>query len=406
MYEGYLAVNEVEILNAQRAEKYISTGLPHLQIDCETVGLDVALGDAPYTDPATDSAPWYTPHNPRSADFLGLMPNKITGGSDASREIVSTEKIGDGAAHSSPRHASKEIRVTATAFSITEEGLSIGLAWLRHVLTEKDCSAVFGEGCTGRDMNMFTALPVIGAPSVLSLRRTFYSVEVIDGPLVIENLAPKVGHAKRVEFIFRAGKPWAFSPENVIVSGADLSTGFSHTDVVADCSTAANPYSEFIDDPFFTAVVKPPSAPVMKPPNILKITSWRRTIVSIPENLVQQWGGLTPVVRVKATAAVQQVRLRFWDAQGLNSGPCDYEGEFLISYIPAGATMTIDGIRDSITVTLASGKTVPGSHLVYGSDGLPFTWPDMVCHDAYFLIADMMPGQTGITFDLDLSIRE
>ena len=144
----------------------------------------------------------------------------------------------------------------------------------------------------------------------------------------------------------------------------------------------------------------------MVPPNITKITSWRRLTQPIPPTFSGRWGRVVPVVRLNTGAtAVSQIRIRFYQsANGLSD--CNYEGEYLVSYLPPNAVMHLDARHHDISVVLPDGNEVPGSHLVYGSDGRPFMWPELGCHVDYTAVVDMMPDQTGLTVDLDLSVRE
>jgi hypothetical protein len=120
---------------------------------------------------------------------------------------------------------------------------------------------------------------------------------------------------------------------------------------------------------------------------------------------VDRWGRVAPVLTITTGAGgATQVRLRFY--AGATRSGCGYEGEFLISYIPPNATMTIDSIRREVKVLKSNGKTVVGGQLVYGSDGMPVTWPSLGCATDYTLCADMLPGQTGITVMLETAVRE
>jgi hypothetical protein len=208
----------------------------------------------------------------------------------------------------------------------------------------------------------------------------------------------------RIEFVLSAGKPWAWT-DPTTVANLNMDTAVNFTEPAEDCSSVGDPYAEYIDDPFYTAISKPPAPPVIKPPNIIDLTSWRRKTAEIPAMLTDRAGRAAPVATVAAgPTAAQLIRLRFYAAEAGVSG-CDYQGEFLISYLPANSVMTLDGITEEITVTLSDGRTVPGGHLVFGSDGLPMMWPSLGCGRTYTMTADMMPGQTGIIVLLDISVR-
>lgn len=404
MYDGYLAFGGMEIINAERAAAYLAVFAPTVEVRCSTEGLHTALGHAPYTTPAADGAPWVLPGRPATARFYGLFPGKQEGIENSTREVPTTELGGDGAVHTSSRHGSREIRYTATAFAADAEAMDEGIAWLRDVLAADACGGTPGIGCTGHQLLAFTAQPATAAQA-LARQRNFFKVETTQGPLVLGRAKLKSTLAWTVEFTFTAGRPWAFTAE-AAVGTLDVATGASFSDPVGeDCSAEDDPYNDFIDDPYFTAIEKPPRPSVILPPNILDIASWRRRTLPLPASTTDRWGRVVPVVRVSTAGAAQFLRLRFYRGSTVLSG-CGYDGEFLVSYLPAGALLKIDGIRQEVTVTLADGRVVPGGHLLYGSDGRPFLWPTMGCQQQYTMTADLMPGQSGVMVTLDTAVRE
>jgi hypothetical protein len=399
VYQGYLQLGGVEILNAARATAYVNKFLPRLDVMCDSDGLQASLGHSPYVSPATDHAPWYKSTRPQSARFYGLFPGKIEGLEDSSRTVPVTELSGDGAVYGLPRYGAKEFRVVALALAADAEALADGLTWLRDVL---GANCVEGIGCTGREATVLTALPV-SRVAAASMWRSYLRSEVIDGPRVTAEFPG--GSACRVEFTISAGIPWAFTP-SAQVGAVVPSDGYSWVDPTGeDCAAEASAYSDFVNDPFFTAIHQPPAAPIVKPPNILKITSWRRATLDIPENMSGRWGRVVPSVHVATTSAVQQLRIRFYLTGSALAG-CGFDGEFLVSYVPANSVLNIDGRAREISVVLPDGRTVPGAHLLYGSDGTPFTWPTLSCHNKYTMVADLMPGQSGTVVMLDTAVRE
>jgi hypothetical protein len=311
------------------------------------------------------------------------------------------ELLGNGATHTKPRFGSREIKMTVMALAGDDEAMSEGLAWLRDALATGDC----GSGCTDNDLLMYSNLPTDGALDNHMLR-TFLRVEVLDAPKVVAEFPHQRGVvAKRLEFIFNAGIPWAFTPR-VMVGNIDPAAGVTFGDPAGeDCYNTNNAYSGFINDPYYTAIAKPPAPPVIKPPNVLKPGSWRRKSLAITQSEVDRHGRVAPIVTVTAgSGGLGMLRIRFYGNGDLSG--CDFEGEFLISYIPANATMVLDARKETIQVTLSNGSVVPGGHLVYGSDGLPLKWPSLGCANSYTMFADLLPGQTGATVYLESAVRE
>lgn len=404
MYDGYLTIGGYEVFNRARTTAYLKALLPgKVQVLCDDKALNTALGHGTYTTPARDNAPWYRGRRQAGAKFLGLLPGKHTGAEDSTMGLDKTELSGDGAIFTSPRYAGKEIRFTATAYALDEEGMSEGLSWLRDTLSNDGCSeAEFG--CTGRDMKMFAAMPTTKV-AAYGFTRMFHRVEVTEGPLLKKQRRVNGFLMYELEFTVTAGIPWAFTSLADIGTLA-MDTGVNFQDPAGeDCGAGTNAYDDFVSDPYFTAISRPPRPPVILPPNVLNITSWRRKTLTIPATHTQRWGRVVPVVNVLTENAVQYMRLRFYRQEHGTTG-CDYDGEFLISYIPATAVLTLDAIKREATMKLSDGRRVPAGHLLFGSGGKPFMWPTLGCQHTYTMVADLMPGQPGVAVTLDTAVRE
>ena len=403
MFPGYMTINGTEILNSSRTKAYVDSFAPSIGVKCTHALLRTALGHAAYVSPTADAAPWYTANVPASAKFYGLIPMRIQGADDSTQKIETVELVSDGGVHVSPRHAVREIRVTAVAIALDDEGLAAGLAWLRDVLANDGCRD--GVGCFGRTVKMFVSAPDTTGEAA-SMTRWFYNVEVEQGVKVTKELPSKAGAMVQIEFILAAGMPWQFTSETTVATLA-MNGASNFTDPGGEnCSVATEAYTNFISDPFYTAIAPPPQAPNILPPNILTITSWRRLTATIPAASAIRPGRPIPVITVVASStATQYIRLRFYRSDAGVDG-CDYVGEFLISYLPGGSTMTIDGRTKQVNVTLSSGAVVPGAHLLYGSAGRPFAWPNMSCDYTYTMTADMFPGQTNVSVTLKTAVRD
>jgi hypothetical protein len=403
MYDGYLQLGGVEIFNRARAAAYLRTFLPgKVDVVCGDEDLAEALGHSIYESPATDGAPWYTGRRPAAARFLGIFPGKIEGAEDSTRTVDVTELSGDGAIMTAPRYGSKEMRYVGTAFALDEEAMEEGMAWVRDALAGDGCSDR-DLGCTGHEAKMFTALPV-DQIAAHNLSRTFHRVEATEAPKVAKKHPVKGFVMWQVEFTLTAGIPWGFSSlAPVATLPMDVGSYNFQDPAGENCSAAANAYDDFIADPFYTSISRPPRPPVILPPNILDINSWRRRAVVIPPAQTKRWGRTVPVVQVATENAVQFLRLRFY-RDGATG--CDFDGEFLISYIPATAVLTLDGIRREATLRLSDGRVVPAGHLLFGSDGAPFLWPTLGCQQNYTMTADLMPGQPGAVVILETAVRD
>jgi hypothetical protein len=279
-----------------------------------------------------------------------------------------------------------------------------GLAWLREVLAADGCSDA-DQGCLGHVTRMFIARPK-SKIEAYNFIREFYDTEIADGPTVKKKLPARRGVIWEVEFLITAGKPWAFTALGE-VGTLFMDTAANFQDPAGEnCGTILDPYESYVDDPYFTGISKPPKPPTILPPNLLSISSWRRKTLAIPAATTQRSGRTVPRLRiVTGPQDAQFLRLRFYRAEHGLSG-CDFDGEFLISYIPANAVMTLDGLRRKASVTQPGGRQVPAGHLLFGSGGRPFLWPSMGCQHAYTMTADLMPGQPGVSVFLDTAVRE
>lgn len=135
-------------------------------------------------------------------------------------------------------------------------------------------------------------------------------------------------------------------------------------------------------DPDCPAPPAPPAPPEIDDSCVDSPTTYTRTVVSISENTVPRNLTAYPIITLTAGSAdVRQARIRFWENPlGLNIDdldPCSYEGEIIVSYLAAGATMTIDGVLQEAEVSLAGFDTQDANHVLYGPDGGPVQWPEL-----------------------------
>lgn len=403
MYDGYLALGGTEILNRARTAAYLRSQLGgRVDVRCDDAALRTALGHSAYTTPAANAAPWITGGRAAGGRFLGLFPGTIQGAEDSTRGLDVSELSGDGAIMTSPRYGALEMRFTAVAYALDEEAMEEGMAWLKTVLANDGCSDA-KLGCTGREAKLYAAMPSTTATAA-TYSRIFHRVETTEGPLVMQKY-PTAGRGFvmwKVEFTLTAGIPWAFTAL-ADVGTVNMDSALNFQDPAnEDCSVTADAYDDYVDDPFFTGINRPPRPPVILPPNILDLSSWRRSTVAIPAAQTQRWGRVVPVVNISTVAAVQYLRLRFYRS---GQSGCNFDGEFIISYIPKNAILTLDAIKREATLRLSNGKVVPAGHLLFGSDGRPFLWPTLGCQYTYSMTADLMPGQTGVAVILQTAVR-
>lgn len=132
--------------------QYGSPSIAH--VDTAAVPAPAFLG---YTDPATDNAPWYDPRRPETADFYGFYPLRVDGIDDSTRGTEWTQLMGDGAVHSRPRRAGRELRFDGLLLGKTEKAIEAGLDWLEHATGASQC--IGGDSCVDLSLHYFQSCP-------------------------------------------------------------------------------------------------------------------------------------------------------------------------------------------------------------------------------------------------------
>jgi hypothetical protein len=161
----------------------------------------------------------------------------------------------------------------------------------------------------------------------------------------------------------------------------------------ASTSTWGSPIAPTIYDPDCPPPPAPPRPPAVINGCISTPPTWLRHTVTIPADVTQVGSSAFPVVSlITGASAVRNVRLRLYsnrfgiDPVDINC--CDFCGEWLLSYMPANATVTIDAsVREATLLWQGGEQSAMG--LLYGSDGNPVEWPEMQCGVGYMLAVDL-----------------
>jgi hypothetical protein len=164
-------------------------------------------------------------------------------------------------------------------------------------------------------------------------------------------------------------------------------------------------------DPDCPPVPLPPRPPAIESSCLDEPAQYQRYVAHIPDDAVPTWSEAVPVIRVYSQAEpIRQMRVRFYTnpfARPMAElPPCDFCGEFIISYMPPNSTLVLDGITQTATLAQVPGLFARAGHLLYGSDGGPMVWPHLTCGTAYELMVDIVPAGPAIVFDVCLAARE
>lgn len=409
MFTGYLSLGGAEIANSARTLAYTARHLPGLDLrGCDACdGMHNALNSPPYASPEFDTAPWYEITDPDTIDFYGLYVTSVDGLEDSSATLTVTELIGDGAVHSQSRHGGKEVRVRGILVARTRAGMNAGMRYLKSTTDGIPCGA--GVDCLERTLQWFTECPgavtsAIAAGLVSQYRRTSYRVKMLDGLSVVREHPVRNGFVTEVEFTLAVGVPWSFTDLVPTVT----STGLPTSTVAEVTCSPQSAYDDLLLDPSGPVLPQPPVPPAV---SVIDMpTSWSRRTAVIPESKVRRWGRLAEVIEVNTGgSALRNLRIRFYlddnGLPGLDYPECDYEGEFLVTYVPANSSMRIHGILRTIEVLTPSGVK-PAGHLVMGSDGRPPTWPTLGCIRPYLVVMDAASGLGSANVVISIALGE
>lgn len=166
-------------------------------------------------------------------------------------------------------------------------------------------------------------------------------------------------------------------------------------------------------DPDCPVPPAPPMPPQIEDACVDSPTTYSRTVVSIPDDTVPRNLTAYPVITLTAgSAAVRQARIRFWENPDNllidDLDPCAYDGEIIVSYLAAGATMVIDGVLQEATVTAPGFAAQNANHVLYGPDGGPVDWPELSGGVPYLvtLELDSTSPYSDTLMTIDLVVRD
>lgn len=433
----WLCLGGVEIANSARATAYGLAGLkPHtMQLyGCDCEDLAAMLGDDPYRSPAADAAPWYDPAEPDSAEFGGLLVTTIDGLGPAPVQRGQTQRLGDGAVLGRRRLGPRTIVVRGLLLGSSCCGVDYGLRWLASAL---DGALGCGSGsCGGDDLRYMTCCPVIceDDPAFTSYEecstpffRTLKEVGLIDGPNVISEIGGACAccqgcPAYEVEFTLQAGRPHALREPVQVATGLTWDplppTACIEWSTDPDCISEADECALLEPTPCPLDPACPPdvvpSIPLPSNPcSCDPLAGWARLCIPIPAGAAPIWADAVPVLVIKAGPGgpLRSVRIRMY-ANPLGKtvdelGECAFCAEINVSYIPQGATYTLDGTTRRSIVQCPGRAETSGSSVTFGEQGGPLIWPILECGIGYLVCVEADADTiTGASVALQTVVRE
>lgn len=153
----------------------------------------------------------------------------------------------------------------------------------------------------------------------------------------------------------------------------------------------------FVDplaDPDCPPLPAPPTLPSVPSECIDEIGTWRRYTIQLGGGAVRKFTASLPTLILSTgVAAERQVRIRYYpNPDGLAPELIDmsaWEAEQIITYIPPMATVTLDGVSQLVWAEVNGGPVIAADRLLYGTNGMPATWPELSCGYGYVITLDV-----------------
>jgi hypothetical protein len=430
-WDGYFTYAGQEFINASRTETYArNAGATWLRGCYNNTDLGLMLGER-YRSTVLDPAPWMDPDRPESYGFYGVYPLGVAGIEDSTRTSAVVESIGDGGVAGRVRHATRSVVFNLALVGESDCAVDYGVRWLRRLTLGAACGTQASESCAGEDLCYLSCEPMLDweqegdpidvldclTPYERSLRRVVFTV----GPVVTSKQTTANGSAVwTATMTATAGNPFEFGAEAPIVEGF----GLAANPYVCDPPGLVNMNGPIVDDsgcrpvayhpvfdPSCPAFVLPPEPPTVALGCYTPPANWKRRQFTIPEEFIPLWGEVVPKIEVHAgTTPVRNLRLRFYadvDGDGsITDDVCAYCGDIVVSYVPAGETLVLDGSDQLVYVeTAGAAQQRRADSLVFATDGTPFTWPVLSCGFGYIVAVDLPQTSTMPTVDLSLYAR-
>lgn len=454
-WAGYMVFDGTEVINASRTEAYVMSqgGEEWFTPGYNADYLRDLLGLPVYTTPDLDLAPWYDQDVPESVDFWGVYPLDATGLDDSSRAPTPVEFTTDGGLPGRTRAAMKNSVWSVALLGANDRAVEYGARWLRRVLSGRLCAPVRAdETALGVQMGYLSVqpeafmvpggVPVDGdtiflyggdaggipadttATVEVALReymRFLNNSKCSVGPTIERKHAMNgcTGSVWIGQFTILSGDPAPYGrplqllqgyldplvsnpwPADVPEPGVATTTAHSFTEV--NCGEEIwTP----IYDPLCSAMITPPAPPSIPFGCYTPPSTWQRRQVTIPSGNIPLWGDMVPVLNVYSAADMRDLRVRWYaDPDGTfdpDDNPCSFIGDWLISYVPAGGTLTVDSVSRQIRVQDILGRIRRADSLVFQNDSTPITWPSLSCGYGYVMTVDLPAGQPVPVIDLAL----
>lgn len=438
----WAAIEGQEFVNDARTLAYLKAGYgpTGLQVtgDCgcpeDIVRPLVGCDDDPYSTPLGDLAPWYDPAHPESADFAGFLVTEFEGlESTYTREV--TEVITGGGVLGRLRAAPRTMTWRGYLMGRTCCATAYGLRWLTSVLKQSRCDA----DCTGETLDLLVCCPppaeeephydcsVSGSlPAVAQVGeegafRTLYRVGLLEGPRITEQRRAGCGSCGcsamvEVEFSLVAGNPHLYGSPTTLADCVPLLDANRCPTWVKVTNPADCPDEDTCPEPAPCAA--DPNCPVPSLPIITTILNEcicdmyepETTYFSVPAATYGLNFEGVPIFRIYAgSQPLRATNIRFIEnvlggsCESVAEDPCLYCDSITIRYVPAFATLVIDGVNKRVSIECKGGVVEPGEPYIVGS----FSWPTLQCMNYCIAVSvDAFTAATDSCFSMSVVPKE
>jgi hypothetical protein len=382
VYEGYLAMDGIEVVNTHRAAAYAAAGgLSWVQGCSECSSVVAGLGgeyETPLLDAKRlDPPPWWD-GSMDAAEFFGLIGVSVSNADDSTRRIEVLSGAAGSGHFGALRYSVRSLTVRAIAVAASDCALGYGLEWLRSIDAGSTCNSVTTEmyDCCPNVTQADCEDPECIDQCVQRRLRLFFGSRITQGPTVLRRREMNGrGAMAEVEFVITVTDPYIYS--FVPAYAQAIPQAVLWEDPVQGRS--AQPV-----DAFAAAVTYAAPPPVFRPePRFLPRTVWERQEVAVP---APEFGtSVAPLITVESAQFVPSVRLTLSDASGGQVAQWRMEG------FPTGGKVTLDLRARSVT-TESNGIVRRNDAFVTDPSGGPARWPRDLPKGEYLLAVDRALG--------------
>lgn len=397
-YRGFFSLDGEELLNSAWAVSHLSRRVPvtdsvfvgssvckcanmTLQYDDtwdSGAGYDGFLpGDLPGGFPgapgavlAIEDAPWYSPAEPASAEFMGFWVMDVRGLDTVTVQRDVSELLGPGGL-AGPRHdATRQIDFTVLVLGCTNAGQRYGINWLSCQLRRTERN--------GAVLGFLDAHPGGSAVSPGSLLRTANKTVLTSSVKVVDffgrdgSRRNRQAASARAEFQLTALDPYLYGPETLISVEWDT-VGMEAIEWVhqPDCDNPSDCDPVVLYNPnCLPTIIDLSPAPVPVCGGCLPICGIEVRTFEVPLPFTV-CGDTVVSYRVVNNSDAEVTANFYWRPCG-STDICDRFGSLQIASLPAGATVVADSVGGR-PYAISDGQRIRTVGIVTTPTGAPWT---------------------------------